>query len=119
MRTGNEEYFRTCVAQERRLAHLLGHHNIEELHDSAGVLWEGNQPLPKWTRNWEACGPLLAQYKLAISYGHDVRSPQTQTISVGTAIVHCSDHPSLEHALRHAIVKAAILHLEHLHHQSH
>lgn len=116
MRTSDEEYFRTCVAQERRLAHLLGHNNIEELHDSAGVLWEGTQALPKWTRNWDACGPLLARYRLAISYGHDAKVPQDKVISVGAATVHCSDHPSSDHALRHAIVKATIMLLEHEQH---
>ncbi len=116
MRTGDEEYFRTCVAQERRLAHLLGHHNMEELHDSAGVLWDGNQALPQWTRKWEACGPLLAQYKLTIEYGRDAKAPQDTVITVGGATVHCSDHPSTDHALRHAIVKAVIQHIEHQQH---
>jgi len=71
MRTSDEDYFRTCVAQERRLAHLLGHSNIEELNDSAGVLWEGTRALPQWTRNWGACGPLLARYALCVSYAPD------------------------------------------------
>ncbi|WP_293778812.1 aminoacyl-tRNA synthetase [uncultured Oxalicibacterium sp.] len=114
MRTSDEAYFRTCVAQERRLAHLLGHHNIEELHDSAGVLWEGNQALPKWTRCWEACGPLIPRYKLNITYGRDA---EDHTITVGHAIVHCSEQPSPDHALRHAIVKAVIHLLEHAHHK--
>lgn len=117
MRTSDEEYFRTCVALERRLAHLLGHDNIEELHDSAGVLWEGTEALPQWTRDWAACGPLLARYKLSIGYAPDVRTPQGKVISVGTANVRCSDHPSSEHALRHAIVKATIALLEHEHHK--
>lgn len=28
MRMSDEEYFRSCVAKERLLAQLLGHHNI-------------------------------------------------------------------------------------------
>jgi len=118
MRTGDEEYFRTCVAQERRLARLLGHHNMEELHDCAGVLWDGTQALPQWTRSWEACGPLLARYKFAISYSKDNKTQDT-LITVDQSVVHCSDHPSTDHALRHAIVKAAIHHLEHTLHHSH
>ena len=36
MRMSDEEYFRSCVAKERHLAQLLGHHNIEECYESAG-----------------------------------------------------------------------------------
>jgi len=119
MRTSDEEYFRTCVALERRLAHLLGHDNIEELDDSAGVLWEGTQALPQWSRSWESCGPLLARYGLTINHAADPHAPHGVVISVGTAAVRCSDHPSTDHALRHAIVKATIMRLEHEQHHKH
>lgn len=118
MKNSDEEYFRTCVALERRLAHLLGHNNIEELNDSAGVLWEGTQALPQWTRAWEACGPLLARYKLAISHKPDADASKGDVVSIGDVHVHCHDHPSSDHALRHAIVKATILLLEQTQHRN-
>lgn len=119
MRMSDEEYFRSCVSQERRLAHLLGCHNIEEFYESAGTLWEETRALPKWTRDWQACGPLLAEYELAIDYRQQVDDPNGKAIHIGSTVVHLSDHPSRDQALRYAIVKAVIAHLEHLQHQKH
>lgn len=119
MRMSDEEYFRSCVSQERRLAYLLGCHNIEELYENAGTLWEGTRALPKWTRDWQACGPLLAEYELAIAYQAKEDDPNGKAIYIGHTVVHLSDHPSHDQALRYAIVKAVIAHLEHLHHQKH
>ena len=64
MRISDQDYFRSCIAKERRLAHLLGHHQIEECYESVGTLWAGAQQLPAWTRDWAACGPLLAEHGL-------------------------------------------------------
>jgi hypothetical protein len=119
MRMSDEEYFRSCVSQERRLAYLLGCHNIEELYESAGTLWEGTRALPKWTRDWQACGPLLATYELVIDYQQKDDDPNGKAIHIGHTFVHLSDHPSHDQALRYAIVKAVIAHLEHLQHQKH
>lgn len=119
MRMSDEEYFRSCVAKERQLAQLLGHHNVEEFYESAGSLWENTQVLPKWTRDWKACGPLLARYSLAISYQDLPDDPHGKAIHIGTTLVHLSDHPDKDHALMFAIVKAVITHLEHAAHDKH
>ncbi len=119
MRMSNEEYFRSCVAQERHLAQLRGHHNIEEFYESAGSLWENTQALPKWTRDWKACGPLITEYELVINYQDLPGDPHGKAIHIGTTIVHYSDHPSNDQAMRYAIVKAAIAHLEHARHCKH
>jgi hypothetical protein len=119
MRMSDEEYFRSCVAKERQLAQLLGHHNVEEFYESAGSLWENTQMLPKWTRDWKACGPLLARYELAISYQDLPGDPHGRSIHIGTTLVHISDHPDKDHALRFAIVKAVICHLDHVRHDKH
>lgn len=119
MRMSDEEYFRSCVSQERHLAQLLGHHNVEEFYESAGSLWEDAKILPKWTRDWKACGPLIAEYKLAITYHQEPDDPHGRAVHIGATIVHFSDHPTRDRALMYAIVKAVIAHLEHAKHCKH
>lgn len=36
------------------------------LPGSAGPLWAGNQALPKWTRDWRACAPLMAEHNIGV-----------------------------------------------------
>lgn len=112
MRMSDEEYFRTCIGKERRLAQLLGH-EVEEYYESAGTLWENTHPLPQWTRAWSACGPLISEFELAISYGKEEDEEHYSTVKVGPTLVHLSDHPSKERAVMFAIVKAVICLLEH------
>lgn len=113
MRMSDEEYFRSCVAKERHLAQLLGHHNIEECYESAGTLWENTQALPQWTRDWVACGPLMTEYDLTIVYGKEPGHGHSSTAMIGTTVVHFSDHPNKDRAVMVAIVKAVISLLEH------
>jgi hypothetical protein len=113
MRMSEEEYFRSCVAQERHLAQLLGHHNIEEFYESAGTLWAGSQALPKWTRDWKACGPLIAEYELTIHYRKTPADPHNDAVCIGPVTVRFSDHPSKNRAVMYAVVKAVISLLEH------
>ncbi|MDB5762641.1 MAG: hypothetical protein JWQ21_1636 [Herminiimonas sp.] len=111
MRMSDEEYFRSCVAKERHLAQLLGHHNIEECYESAGTLWENTQALPKWTRNWNACGPLMTKYDVTINYGKDPE--HGGFVTAGSIVTHFSDHPTKDRAVMYAVVKAVIFFLEH------
>lgn len=113
MRMSDEEYFRSCVAKERHLAQLLGHHNIEECYESAGTLWENTQALPKWTRDWSACGPLMTAYDITIVYGKDPGHGHGSSVMIGTIVVQLADHPSKDRAVMYAIVKAVISLLEH------
>ena len=113
MRVSDQEYFRSCVAKERHLAQLLGHRNIEECYESAGVLWEEALPLPKWTRDWSACGPLIARYHIAITYGRDPGHEEIGFATLGHTVVHFADHPSQDRALMVGIVKEVIRLLEH------
>ena len=109
----DQEYFRSCVAKERQLAHLLGHHQIEENYESAGVLWEQTQRLPQWTRDWQACGPLIARFGLDIHF-----DPDAKRATLGATQVHYADHPSVDCALMFGIVKEVIRLLEHPHTQA-
>lgn len=113
MRMSDEEYFRSCVAKERHLAHLLGHRNIEECYESAGVLWDDMRALPQWTRDWSACGPLMVKYDIAVGYGKDAGHEDYNFVTAGPVSVHFSDHPSKDRAVMYAIVKAVIHCLEH------
>lgn len=113
MRISDEEYFRSCVAKERHLAQLLGHHNIEECYESAGTLWENTQALPKWTRDWKACGPLMTAYDITLNYGKESGHAQSSFVAIGSIVVQFSDHPSRDRAVMVAIVKAVIFLLEH------
>lgn len=113
MRMSDEEYFRSCVAKERHLAQLLGHHNIEEFYESAGTLWEDAKALPKWTRDWRACGPLMSEYEITLAFHKEAGHAHGDTVTVGPIVVHISDHPTKERAIMFAIVKAVIALLEH------
>lgn len=113
MRMSDEEYFRSCVAKERHLAQLLGHHNVEEFYESAGTLWDGNKALPKWTRDWKACGPLLAEYALALCFPMGAEQAHGEAVQIGDIVVPFSDHPNKDRAVMVAIVKAVIFQLEH------
>lgn len=114
MRMSDEEYFRSCVAKERHLAHLLGHPNVEEFYESAGTLWDGNKALPKWTRDWKACGPLLAEYELALTFPREAGQEHGTAVQIGKITVAYADHPSKDRAVMYAIVKAVIFQLEHV-----
>jgi hypothetical protein len=113
MRMSDEEYFRSCIAKERHLAHLLGHPDVEEFYESAGTLWEGTKAMPKWTRDWKACGPLMTQYDIPVVYNKEVGQDHTISVTAGSITVHFSDHPAKERAVMYAIVKAVIALIEH------
>lgn len=106
MQISDQDYFRSCIAKERHLAQLLGHQHIEECYESAGTLWENNQPLPQWTRDWRACGPLMTEYGLPLSYGEGL-------VHIGNTTVRFSDHPTRDRAVMVGIVKELIFLLEH------
>lgn len=116
MRMSDEEYFRSCVAKERRLAQLLGYQNIEECYERAGTLLVNTEPLPKWTRDWKACGPLMAEYRIPIHYGKDPAHEHGDAVISGTVNVPLSDHPTKDRAIMYAVVKAVIVMLEHAAH---
>ncbi|SFC68208.1 hypothetical protein SAMN05216344_13023 [Polaromonas sp. OV174] len=122
MRMNDQEYFRSCIAKERHLAQLLGHQHIEECYESAGTLWDKAQALPKWTRDWQACGPLMTEYRIALAYAQadDVEDGSGEgaagdVVSAGATTVTLSDHPSRDRAVMYAIVKEVIHRLEHHH----
>ena len=50
----------------RHMAQLLGRRHIEECYESSGTLGDNAQPLPQWTRDWRACGPLMTEYGLGL-----------------------------------------------------
>ncbi|MDB5777429.1 MAG: hypothetical protein JWP38_3562 [Herbaspirillum sp.] len=112
MRMSDEEYFRSCVAKERLLAKLLGYQNIEECYESAGTLWENTHALPQWTRDWNACGPLMAQYDISLVYGKEPGQVFSSHVGIGSIVVHFSDYPTKQQAVMFAIVKAVIHLLE-------
>jgi hypothetical protein len=118
MRMSDEEYFRSCVAKERHLAQLLGHHNIEEFYEDAGTLWQNMKALPKWTRDWNACGPLMTAYDIAVSYRTEPGHAHSSAVCIGPVVVRFSDHPTKDRAVMYAIVKAVIAILEHQHHKA-
>lgn len=113
MHIDDEQYFRSCIAKERHLAQLLGHRHIEECYESAGTLWDKAQALPKWTRDWSACGPLLSRYGLSLAFGLNAGSSQPHSVTAGSTTVRFDDHPSPDRALMVAIVKEIIFRLEH------
>ena len=119
MRISDEQYFRSCVAKERHLAQLLGHQNIEECYETAGTLWAGAKALPQWTRDWGACGPLLASYKISLVWdGLQTAGDEDKPLQVaraGDTRVRLADHPNPDRAVMFAVVKEVIRLLEHHH----
>ena len=117
MRISDEQYFRSCVAKERHLAQLLGHQNIEENYENAGTLWASAQALPQWTRDWQACGPLLTHHRISLAWdagqsaGDDDEA--VQFVRAGETRVNLADHPNADRAVMFAIVKEATRLLEH------
>ena len=111
MHMNDQEYFRSCIARERQLAQLLGHHHIEECYESAGTLWDNNHALPQWTRDWRACGPLMTEYGLTVTYGKELAGGGFARI--GSTTVHFADHPTRDRAVMYGIVKELIFLLEH------
>ena len=116
MRISDQDYFRSCIAKERQLAQLLGHHQIEECYESVGTLWDGAQKLPAWTRDWAACGPLLAQHALSLVFLTPDDANEPEGAEIGQTTVHFADHPNRERALLYGIVKEVIRRLEHPQH---
>ncbi|MDB5744728.1 MAG: hypothetical protein JWR68_3043 [Polaromonas sp.] len=113
MRMSDQEYFRSCIAKERHLAQLLGHQHIEECYESAGTLWDNNQALPQWTRDWRACGPLMTRYGISVSLAGMSGSGGDGVARIGSTTVHFSDHPTPDRAVMYGIVKELIFLLEH------
>jgi hypothetical protein len=115
MRMTDQDYFRSCIARERQLAHLLGHRQIEECYESAGTLWDGAQALPQWTRDWRACGPLMTAYGLTVTYDGVPGIPcsECRSAHIGSTVVHFADHPSRDRAVMYGIVKELVFLLEH------
>lgn len=111
MHVSDQEYFRSCIAKERQLAQLLGHRHIEECYESAGTLWDGAQALPRWTRDWRSCGPLMTEYGITVSY--DTGPKPGGQARMGATTVHFADHPSRDRAVMYGIVKELIFLLEH------
>lgn len=116
MRISDQDYFRSCIAKERQLAQLLGHRQIEECYESVGTLWDGAQKLPAWTRDWAACGPLLAQHGLSLVFLTPDDADQPEGAEIGQTRVRFADHPSRDRALMFGIVKEVIRRLGHPHH---
>ena len=111
MYISDQDYFRSCVARERHLAQLLGHLHIEECYETAGTLWAGNKALPQWTRDWRACGPLMTEHGIGVSYE---QGPGLGGLArIGSTTVHFADHPTRDRAVMYGIVKEMIFLLEH------
>ncbi len=112
MHMNDQEYFRSCIARERHLAQLLGHRHIEECYESAGTLWDNNQALPQWTRDWRACGPLMTEYGITVTYGRGAGQGDGFA-RIGSTTVRFADHPTRDRAVMYGIVKELIFLLEH------
>jgi hypothetical protein len=108
------------IAAERELAELLGWTNVKYNLETTSPTGFGKPPnelwncaLPKWTRDWSACGPLIGEYGLQVEAADD------DYIVVKYAPRNCAflrfpinDHPTKDDAIRYAIVQAVIAKLK-------
>lgn len=115
MHISDQDYFRSCIAKERHLAQLLGHRQIEECYESVGTLWDGARKLPAWTRDWAACGPLLARHGLSVAFLTPEGADEPDQVEIGATRVRLADHPDRDRALMTGIVREVIRLLEHPH----
>lgn len=107
---------------EKRLAERLGYIDVKESKamTAQGALcgWkQGREYLPRWCRDWAACGPLIGEHELEI----DCLFPKGY-ISVtyklpgneeyGEVFEELGRHPDKDTAVRYAIVMAVIAKLE-------
>lgn len=66
----------------------------------------GQAAVPRWARDWNACGPLMVEHRLIwlINDGHVFAGLPNGRVLAATAL---ADHPDEDAAVRHAIVMAA------------
>lgn len=120
---------------EKRLAELLGHKNLwpfemrisRGMTEEAFTCWmaDGNgdkisgKNLPRWCRDWSACGPLIATYQVEVEWPDEcyTRQPTLVRALIDDGKYHedlatISDHPDRDTAVRYCIVQAVIAKLE-------
>jgi len=111
------------LALEKRLAELLGYRDIFRLKvdgvEHGGLHYNkstftGGEKVPRWTRDWSACGPLMAEHGLATQVQNELHTAQVSTVDgpIVLRIERFADHPDKDTAVRYAIVQAVIAKLE-------
>lgn len=108
---------------EKQLAIALGWTNLVE---SGGTLLgtppdggessRGQAAVPKWARDWAACGPLLSTYNITVDALGFTPADQHVVTSYGSAdhhfvLIPVSEWPSRDEALLYAITTAAFVRL--------
>jgi hypothetical protein len=107
---------------EKRLAQLRGYKEIFRLKvdgvEHGGLHYNkstftGAEKVPRWCREWEACGPLMVEYGC-----YPTENGTGSVIVLGPKHQGCiysdliSNHPDKETAVRYVIVMAVIAILE-------
>jgi hypothetical protein len=111
------------IEAEKELAELLGHKNIrpfpmrvskgrkeEEITflmaDGGGDKLSGKN-LPRWCRDWSACGPLMVKHGISVEPPTDDYQGWTYLPGLSWKI-KANDHPDRDTAVRYAIVQTVI-----------
>jgi hypothetical protein len=99
---------------ERRLAELLGwtYHNEPDRFGPRWRLPDGDwkSKLPRWCRDWSACGPLMVEHEVDLSY-EDIYVRAVCRLPDGRErreLARYCDHPSRDAAVMFAGVQAVI-----------
>lgn len=103
------------IAAERRLAELLGWQDISVHGNGHLVGTKGSTGLrfiPAWTRNWEACGMLIAEYDISVRPKQSDGIVSVSYDGDSYSVTRYSAHASAAAAVRFAVVKCAISRLE-------
>lgn len=106
-----------CIAAEKKLAKLLGWTNIQL---SSGVLMGSPKErpftltfIPQWTREWEACVPLIGEYGLRFqSDEYKVSAYFGNDQECTSAFAFFKLHPTKDDAIMFALVQAMIAKLK-------
>lgn len=105
---------------EKKLAELLGYCYVREnahhrlIGHPIGV--DSSEPhfIPRWSRDWSACGPLIADHLVNIGFftkrGKCTRAFAETSIG-GVAWQDVADHPDKSTAVMFAVVQAVIANL--------
>ena len=111
------DHLRTQIEAELQLAIALGWTNLVDAGRTlvgtppgGGTNSRGQAAVPRWTRDWNACGPLLSAYNMALDVmGNEIRFVIADFGTGDYDFVHIAvpDWPTQDDALRYAITVAA------------
>jgi hypothetical protein len=106
------------IETERRLAELLGWTDIVDVPPcmvgrppNGHPECRGQAMVPRWCRDWGACGPLMVEHQVEPMYFRDFVVMEIHGVNADCD-AHYKNHEDRDTAVRYAIVQSVIALLE-------